>query len=180
LEFQVTQAKVVGEQEIEMSTVNFKKIPLFNDLSPTQQELLRPLFYPCDYYADSVIFEQGNPAEFLYIVIVGEVVVNFKPDDGPPINVACVTPGGVVGWSAALGSRRYTSSAVSTAYTQLLRVRGSDLRTLCEQHPNTGIIILDRLAGVIAERLQSTHEIVVKLLEIGLRSPNNHKEEMRS
>jgi CRP-like cAMP-binding protein len=90
-----------------------------------------------------------------------------------------LAPGGVVGWSAALGSRRYTSSAVSTAYTQLLRVRGSDLRDLCEQHPNTGIIILDRLAGVIAERLHSTHEIVVRLLEIGLRSPNNHKEEMK-
>lgn len=141
---------------------------LFQDLLPKHLTLLQPLFIPCEFNADTVLFEQGDPAENLFAVVSGEVVVNFKPDDGPTIVVAKVQPGSIVGWSAALGSRRYTSTAVCTTYTQLLRVRGDDLRRLCLQHPDTGTIFLDRLATIIAERLHSTHDLVLSLLQLGL------------
>jgi CRP-like cAMP-binding protein len=151
----------------------FNNLPLFEGLSPAQCSLLQGIFVPCDFYANSMLFEQGDPAEFLYIVVQGEVVVNFKPDDGPPLTVARVRRNGVVGWSAALGSRTYTSGAQCTEYSQLLRVRGYDLRKLCEQHPDTGMLLLDRLATVIAQRLRNTHEKVVALLELGLKNSVN-------
>ena len=141
---------------------------LFHNLLPDQLELLYPLFTPCEFQADTLLFEQGDPAENLFAVVSGEVVVNFKPDDGPVITVARVQPGSIVGWSAALGSKRYTSSAVCTTCTRLLRVRGDDLRRLCLQHPETGAAFLDRLATVIAERLHSTHDLVLSLLQLGL------------
>jgi CRP-like cAMP-binding protein len=146
----------------------FPNLFLFQDLLPKHLILLQPLFIPCEFTTDSVLFEQGAPAENLFAVVSGEVVVNFKPDDGPTIVVARVQPGSIVGWSAALGSRRYTSSAVCDTYTQLLRVRGDDLRRLCLKHPDTGSIFLDRLATVIAERLHSTHDLVLSLLQLGL------------
>jgi len=146
------------------------KLTLFRDLSPAQKELLRPLFMPCDCYGDSVLFEQGDPAEHLYLVVTGEIVIYHKPEDGPPISVARVKAGGVVGWSAALGNRLYTSAAVCARYTQMLRVRGADLRDLCRQHPETGILILERLAEIIAERLRHTHKQVVELLKEGMRN----------
>ena len=146
----------------------FPNLFLFRGLTPEQLSLLQPLFIPCEFITDTVLFEQGDPAENLFAVVSGEVVINFKPDDGPIIEVARVLPGSIVGWSAALGSRRYTSSAVCTTCTQLLRVRGDDLRRLCLQHPQTGIIFLDRLATVIAERLHSTHDLVLSLLQLGL------------
>jgi CRP/FNR family cyclic AMP-dependent transcriptional regulator len=146
----------------------FPNLFLFRDLSPEHLKLLQPLFIPCEFTAESVLFEQGDPAENLFALVTGEVVVNFKPDDGPPIVVARVQPGSIVGWSAALGSRLYTSTGVCTSYTQLLRVRGDDLRRLCLQHPATGTVFLDRLATVIAERLHSTHDLVLSLLQLGL------------
>jgi CRP/FNR family cyclic AMP-dependent transcriptional regulator len=151
-----------------MGTEAFPNLFLFQDLYPAQLKLLQPLFIPCEFSADTVLFEQGDPADNLFAIVSGEVVVNFKPDDGPAIVVARVQPGSIVGWSAALGSRRYTSGAVCTTYTQLLRVRGDDLRRLCLQHPDTGSIFLDRLATVIAERLHSTHDLVLSLLQLGL------------
>ncbi len=151
-----------------MDADTFPNLFLFRNLSDTHLGLLQPLFIPCEFIADAVLFEQGDPADHLFAVVSGEVVVTFKPDDGPSITVARVQPGSIVGWSAALGSRRYTSSAICTTYTQLLRVRGDDLRRLCLQHPDTGTIILDRLATVIAERLHSTHDLVLSLLQLGL------------
>jgi len=151
-----------------MDAETFPNLFLFRDFIPEQLRLLHPLFVPCEFPADTLLFTQGDPAENLFAVVSGEVVVNFKPDDGPIITVARVQPGSIVGWSAALGSRRYTSSAVCTTCTQLLRVRGDDLRRLCLQHPETGMIFLDRLATIIAERLNSTHDLVLSLLQLGL------------
>lgn len=152
----------------------FDHLPFFQGFGPEQLSLLRPLFIPCDAYTDAQLFEQGMPADFLYLVVSGEIAIRYKPEDGPPLTVARVRPGGVVGWSAALGSRVYTSGAVCVAYTQMLRVRGNDLRELCEHYPETGILILDRLATVIAERLRNTHEQVMELLREGLRASIHH------
>jgi len=148
----------------------FDRLPLFQDLSQAQRNALRPLFIPCDCYGETVLFQQGDSAEYLYLVVGGEVLISYKPDDGPPITVARVGPGGVVGWSAALGNRLYTSSAACTMYTQMLRVYGDDLRRLCREDPDTGIVVLDRLATIIAERLRHTHDQVISLLKQGLTS----------
>jgi CRP/FNR family cyclic AMP-dependent transcriptional regulator len=171
LEKGLSRAKFNHSQTgVSMSNDFFDDLPLFEGFSQDQRSLLQEIFTPCDFYVDSMLFAQGDPAEYLYIVVKGEVVVNYKPDDGPPLTVARVHRDGVVGWSAALGSRTYTSGAQSTEYSQLLRVRGYDLRKLCEQQPETGVLLLDRLATVIAERLRNTHEQVVALLELGLRN----------
>lgn len=155
----------------------FDRLTLFKDLSPDQHKLLRPLLLPMDCYSGTTLFEQGDPAEYLYLVAVGEVVIHYKPEDGPEITVAHVRPGGIVGWSAALGSRSYTSGATCEGYTQMLRVRGQDLRNLCNECPETGILILDRLATVIAERLRNTHDQVMALLLQGLHAHPNQVQE---
>lgn len=148
----------------------FEQLPLFCDLTPEQILLLRPLFILCDCYTGTVLFDQGDPAEFIYLVVAGEVIIRYKPEDGAVITVARVKPGGVVGWSAALGNRVYTSAATCSDCAQLVRVRARDLRRLYEQYPDTGILILDRLASVIAERLHHTHAQVMALLMQGMRN----------
>jgi CRP/FNR family transcriptional regulator, cyclic AMP receptor protein len=146
----------------------FEQLTFFQDLSAAQIGMLKPFFIPCDLYSGSVLFGQGDPAEFLYLVISGEVTINYKPEDGPAMHIARVRSGGVVGWSAILGNRLYTSEAICADYTQMLRVRGKDLRNLCQDCPETGILILERLAWVIAERLHHTYEQVISLLKQGL------------
>lgn len=153
----------------------FDQIHLFDGLTPMQSAIVCQLFVPVEEYAGSVIFEQGDPAEYLFIVAEGEVLIRYKPDDGPMLIIARIRPDGVVGWSAALGSPNYTSSAVCASPTRLLRVSGADLRDLCERHPEIGSLVLERLAAVIAKRLRNTHVHVVALLEkgmgYGLRNP---------
>jgi len=146
----------------------FNQVPLLQGLRPDQQELLSPLFTACNSEAGTQLFEQGEPAEYLYLLVRGEVTVLYKPEDGPVLLVSRIKTGGVVGWSSALGNRRYTSGAVCVTRSQLLRVRGEALRSLCEQYPETGVVVLERLAAVIAERLRNTHDEVVTLLKKGI------------
>lgn len=150
------------------------QLVLFQDLSPKQRALLDKLFQPSHESAGTLLFEQGAPAEHLYIVTDGEIHIRYKPDDGPSLTVARIGVEGVVGWSAALGSPLYTSSAICSTDCQLLRVRGEDLRRFYARHPETGRLVLERLAAVIAARIRNTHHHVVELLEQGLRLDVNN------
>ena len=145
---------------------------IFEGMDTTQRNLLKSYFDVCECNDEEVIFAQGGSAEFLYVVIEGDVSIHFKPDDGPPLVVSRIQDGGVFGWSAAFGNGFYTSGASCTVSSKLLRVRGTDLKMLRENHPETGILILERLAAVVARRMENTddHSQVVALLEHGLKN----------
>jgi len=141
---------------------------LIEGFTENQINLLSPLIDDVNYEADQVIFNQGDRADFLYFVLEGKVSIRFNPEDGPVLSVAKVEEGDVFGWSSAMGSDSYTSSAICTECGVFIRIEGEVLKTLCQEHPETGILILNRLAGVIAQRLRGTHEQVVGLLHRGL------------
>ncbi len=153
-----------------MLTKVLHQIPIFKDLTPQQHALLEPIFSLSDCECDAVVFEQGAVADYLYIVVIGEVSIVFDPDDGGPIVVAHLHQGDVFGWSAAFGSDTYTSGAICSGPAKLLKVLGDDLKKLHQNHPKTGILILERLAAVVDERLRksSAHRQVLALLEHGL------------
>lgn len=144
------------------------RFALIEGFTENQINLLSPLIDDVNYEADQVIFNQGDRADFLYFVLEGKVSIRFNPEDGPVLSVAKVEEGDVFGWSSAMGSDSYTSSAICTECGVFIRIEGEVLKTLCQEHPETGILILNRLAGVIAQRLRGTHEQVVELLHRGL------------
>jgi CRP/FNR family cyclic AMP-dependent transcriptional regulator len=157
-----------------MNLEKYSHLAFFTGLQAADIQLLAPYFAPQTWVAGTVIFEQDDYAEYLYLVVSGEVTIHFKPHDGPMMTVTRVQPGGIFGWSAAMNNPAYTSSAVCSLDSEILRIRGIDLRTLCEKHPELGRIILERLAGVIAERKQSRQESVSSILASGMRQPTKN------
>jgi CRP-like cAMP-binding protein len=151
-----------------MSSNLLENFSLFEGFSAAEKDCLRPLFLFSYVPEGTILFEQGEPAEHLYIVADGEVLIRYKPEDGPTLVLTRVRKEGVVGWSAAIGSRIYTSSAMCAENSQLLRVRSDDLRHFAEIHPETANLLLERLAMVIADRLRHTHPEIMTLLEQGL------------
>ncbi len=141
---------------------------IFNGFSTGQLALLRPLFTLFYFPTGISLFEQGDPAECIFILTDGEVAIRYKPEDGPQLDVTHVRPVAVVGWSAAIGTSKYTSSAVCLTSCQVLRVKATSLRQLYKSDPNTGAMFLERLATLIEARLRSKHPQLMALLEQGL------------
>ena len=147
------------------------RLDLFKDMQASQLTEIAAIAELVCLPARMAIFEQGDPATFLYILTEGAVNVLYKPYDGPQLSVARILPGGVFGWSAILTRERYTSGAVAEANSEAYRISSTALRSLCEKDPEMGIILLDRLAGVIAKRLKSTHSQVFHMLVNGIQVP---------
>jgi CRP-like cAMP-binding protein len=138
------------------------------ELDEEMIELLRPLLEEFSCPPGTVIFQQGEQADFLYVVMDGRVDMSYKPYDGIPITVSRVGKGGLFGWSAVMGSARYTSSAIAIEGVEAFRVHGSDLRSYCQQNPEVGKDILERLADNVSSRWKDAHKQVQSILIQGM------------
>lgn len=140
-----------------MSTAEFRNFSIFEGLSPAKIEWLASQFEQQWLPANHTIFRQGDSADYLYLLATGKVIIRYKPYDGPPLTVATIQPGEIFGWSAVLGRHIYTSAAVTLEPSRLYRILGSRLQTVCDECPETGAMLYQRLARVAGEQKKHLH-----------------------
>ena len=154
-----------SSDKISIMLKDLRTIPPFEDLDEATLQLLEPIFHRFNCPAGTVVFDQGDPAVYLYMLQRGMVTVRYKPYDGPPINLTQIPAGGVFGWSAVVGNPAYTSGAVAKEDLETIRVRGADLRGLAVQYPEVGRIILDKLAAKVSTRWKDANRQAREILE---------------
>jgi CRP-like cAMP-binding protein len=145
-------------------------VPAFEDLDDEYMDLLKPLFEPFSCHAGSIVLQQGAPADYLYLVLNGQVEMSFKPHDGTWITISHVEKGGWFGWSAVVGSEKYTSSAIAIEDLETIRIHGNELRKLCVEQPEAGKVVLERLADNVSLRWKDAHKQVQAILTQGLKN----------
>lgn len=148
---------------------------LFNGLTEETRQLVERNFEPYTCPPGTVIFEQGDPATFLYLILHGSITVRYKPYDTPAIDLTQIPAGGAFGWSAVIGGPQYTSGAVAREHLQTIRIRGTDLRKLVTEHPKEGAELLDRLAQLVSNRWKDANHQVRAILDQAIPR-NNGKE----
>jgi len=79
-----------------------------------------------------------------------------------------VEPGGLFGWSAVIGSEKYTSSAIAIEPLEAVRICGGELRKLAENDPDAGQEILNSLAGAVSARWKDARQQVKLILKKGM------------
>lgn len=147
-----------------------EKLPIFRGLPKTTAVGLRPLLHDLKLAEGEHIFEQGDPAEQVYVVVDGEIEIVYRPDDGGSIMVGAIRSGGVFGLSAALGRRVYTSGAQSSRASQVVWIAREDLKRYCRGNSVAGEQFLARLAHAIAGRLEKpANDIALKLHQALMR-----------
>jgi CRP/FNR family cyclic AMP-dependent transcriptional regulator len=153
------------------------QIDLFKEFPDEQRRWLAGFFTRYQSSAGSRVFAQNSPANYIYILTAGEVLVRYKPYDGEELTISRIQPGGVFGWSAALGNPHYTAGALSAGECQMLRMRGADLRRVCQENPQVGSQLLEILANAAGQRFSSAHTQVFALLEYGVTNSADSAEE---
>lgn len=147
-----------------MNPAELTKLDFFYGISGSELELIAPFILQQKFSACQLIFKQDTVAEYLYLLCEGIDEIVFKPDDGPSMRVTTINPGGVFGWSAAMGNVLYTSAAECKTDCTILKIRGTDLKTITRKYPELGSLILDKLAAVIAQRWETRQNKINALL----------------
>jgi Fe-S cluster biogenesis protein NfuA len=146
---------------------NLMHFPLFKDLGSADLKIMAPLFHTRTYTSGAVIIEQGEKAVCLYLLTNGTVEIRYKPYDSKPLKLTSLQAGGVFGWSAVLGNATYSSSVVCETACEVLMICGSDLRNLRDNHPQTGAMVINRLASAVSRRWASSQVQVKSMLNKG-------------
>ncbi len=141
-----------------------ESVPLFRDVDENILQLLEPLFEQFACTAGTVIFEQGDPAHYLYLILSGSVELRYKPYDGPSITITNISQGDIFGWSAAIGNTVYTSGTVCIEDCQTIRISNRELHKLCAREPEAGRIILNLLAKSVSSRWDDAESQIQSLL----------------
>lgn len=153
---------------IRYHTMHLDSFPVFNGVDIEYIALLQPFFEHYSCPSNSTVFAQGAEADFLYLIESGKVEISYKPYDAEAITITHIGENGLFGWSALIGSRAYTSSALAMETLIARRIRGRELRKFCVDHPEAGHVILDRLAEAVSSRWEDAFKQVRALIEDGL------------
>jgi len=148
-----------------MLTEELSHFPLFKELTQEQLKKIAPVFWRVTLAAGETIFSQGDEARSVYVLESGEVVLRFFPEDGGSVDIETITKDGVFGWSAALGRPYYTSSAICLSPVKAIATNGIDLRRVMRGDKKMSAILIERMAQVVAHRLQSFRAQIHALLE---------------
>ena len=130
-----------------------------------------------DAPSGSTIFEEGDPADGVAVILEGTVEVLKRGRI-----LATLGPGSVLGELAAfVPSARRTATARASSPVRMIKWGADDVQVRLDRHDRLATAIVADLAFVLAERLDRRTEDVVALLDAaGTRLPLSELERFRS
>lgn len=105
------------------------------------------------YSAESTIFNSGDPMDYAYVVINGEVDLILNGT-----TVETVGPGGIFGEMALIEQKPRVASAIVRTDCRVVRIDERQFMFLVQVTPNFAI----RVMRILAERLRRMNELLLK------------------
>ena len=100
------------------------------------------------------MFGEGDPAHYLYIIIKGELSIQYCLGNGEMRTVDTLVDGDLLIWSALIEPYRTTAIGTTTKDCQLIRISAAKLRDLCNKDPLMGYQLTIQVAKLLAHRLE--------------------------
>jgi CRP/FNR family cyclic AMP-dependent transcriptional regulator len=104
--------------------------------------------------AGETVFQEGEPAERLYIVTRGEVDICYQLNTGEKRVVDTVVSGELLSWSTLVPPHRTTATAVTRGPARLLAIDGERLRELCAENDVLRAQLMTQITHTLSSRLE--------------------------
>ena len=125
------------------------------EFPPQHIEKLAALAKPVRFERDHVIFHEGDECSEFYMIVSGLVALEIEAP-GHTLRVHTLSAGDELGWSALLMGSGKHFQARALERVEALAFEGADLLAACKEDTQFGFEFLQRLLGVVSERLQAT------------------------
>jgi CRP-like cAMP-binding protein len=108
------------------------------------------------YTQDTIIFKQGDPAGFLYVLVEGTVDLRLREEK---TIISLNEKSDLFGWSSLVENAEYTASAVCRSTVKAIQIEtGPKLGRILNAHPEFGLILYRRLAALFNKRLSNIYQ----------------------
>ncbi len=136
---------------------------IFSGLSYEQLDMVAGISNIVEYNAGDTIFQQNGASDELYVIIEGEVDIEFDPAlaNGPShlqkTTFATLRRGQTFG-EIALVDRGIRAATARSGLndTRLVVIPQQELMSLCEAHPQLGFLLMHNLARGLAAMIRAS------------------------
>jgi signal transduction histidine kinase len=133
------------------------RLPLFADLSPRDLGELVAGSHVHSTLAGEILFEEGTPADGLYLVLSGALEV-YRTVGAEEVRLEVLGPGTFLGEMALVEGSPRSASVRSVEESQLLLVTAEAFERLLGRSPAAALTVLRTMAG----RLRSMEAVLVR------------------
>jgi len=133
--------------------------PLFSPLPAAERAQLERRLLRRSHARDEAIFWEGDPADWLVIVVQGRVKMVKHSESGRDTILTTFGPGQVVGEVGVLVGDVYPASAQAIEPSETVSLRRAEYIDLLRTHPDLAWALLQELG----RRLQNAHETIRSL-----------------
>jgi CRP-like cAMP-binding protein len=103
---------------------------------------------------EDIIFQEGDPAERLFFLKRGKVLLEKRISDKISFAIGAVKPGHSFGWSAVMGKRMaYSTMTLCAEPCEVYSIRSEKMLNLLDKDHELAYIFYQRLLWVVKGRL---------------------------
>jgi CRP/FNR family transcriptional regulator, cyclic AMP receptor protein len=132
--------------------------PFTSGMSAQEVALLAENAMRVYYPGGQTIFREGDPANRFYLIESGEVALeSFAHGDGT-VRIQTIKAGDVLGWSWMFPPYTWHFHARTLEPTTAIFLYATRIRQVCEDRPEIGCDLMQRIAEIVIKRLQETRK----------------------
>ena len=123
-------------------------------LDTSYLEEVKPYLISAKFKKKESIFSEGDPSDWLYVVIKGKVKITKLSQSGREIILEIISPMDFFGGVAVMRGFPYPANAVAMDDAELLKISRSNLMRILDRFPN----LMYCMAMNIGDRIKVSHE----------------------
>lgn len=138
-----------------------ESVTVFKNLDIDELQLIRKATKQSSYKDSELIFQEGEPANFCYVVVAGKVQLNLSVtiyNSTELLTIDSIEEKELFGWSAFVKPQKYTLSALADGKVKLFKMDSRKILAYCNSNPALGFKLMTSLSTVIADRFSKLQQ----------------------
>ncbi len=145
-----TQGYPSREKEaIVQSVMILRRIPLFADLDDADLEIVARASRRLTYPKSSIVFYEGDPGDYLLIILKGRLKVTLLGEDGQETIVSILEEPAFLGEVTILDGSPRSATVIALTPMEVLQIARAPFLELMKKHPEIALKIMRQLAGAL-------------------------------
>ena len=144
-----------------------QKAELFGALDNSQLKTLLSQSQVENFPEGKIIFRQGEPALYLYVLIGGSVELTVKAEEKIDFMTSKIErEGAVFGSPSLMEPFRYNVTAICLKPSKVLVLNANHMKKAMEEDPKMGMEVMKKLASIYFNRLNDLRSGVSNLVKV--------------
>ncbi len=144
---------------------DLKSILLLSHLSDAMIDKIYHVTQLIDYKKGDIIFQEGEPAEYLFSILEGKVELEIVIETDNPVYLKGINQNFTFGISSLImtDEKKYIQSAKAVTDSRIYKWKAMDLEELFSEDTELGYLFMRRIAKILKTRFTAKSALISDL-----------------